>query len=344
MDQKIIGICLIGSGRAGMIHAMNYKSRIPNAKMVAVCDPVEEAAKVACEKLEITTYYLDYKDALADPKVDAIVVASPTKYHKEIVVAAANAGKHVLCEKPMAMNVVECDEMIEATERNKVKLQVAFMRRFDEGFMEAKEIIKSGEIGDVVLVKSLTRGPSIPKPWMYDISKSNGPLAEVNSHDIDTMRWLAGAEFKTIYGVAGNYRAPQVKEEYPDYYDNVIMAIEFDNGVQGMMDGATSVRYGYDARAEVLGTEGCIFIGGTDANNTVSCSLKNGKKRKVMNSWMTLFKDAYQAEDLAFIECVLNDTAPKVTGYDGKMAVAIVEAGMHSIRTKEVVQLEDFVK
>ncbi|MCT4687348.1 Gfo/Idh/MocA family oxidoreductase [Vallitalea sp.] len=337
--SKKVGICLIGSGRAGMIHANNFNTKVPNAEMVAVCDPVEEAAKKACEQLGISTYYLDYKEALKDDNVDAVVVASPTKYHKEIVVAAANAGKDILCEKPMAMNVEECDVMIKEAKYNNVKLQIAFMRRFDEGFMQAKEIIDSGEIGEVVLVKSLTRGPSIPKPWMYDISKSNGPLAEVNSHDIDAMRWLAGSEFKTIYGIADNYRAPQVKEQYPDYYDNVIMAIQFENGVQGLMDGATSVRYGYDARAEVLGTEGCIFIGGTNANNTVTCSLNNGKKRKVMNSWMNLFKDAYTAEDVSFIDCIINDQEPKVTGHDGKMAVKIVEAGMQSIKTKKVIDL-----
>lgn len=339
--KKIIGVCLIGSGRAGMIHAENFKSRVANGRVVAVCDPIEEAAKNACKELQVDTCYLDYREALKDQNVDAVIVASPTKYHRDIVVAAANAGKHILCEKPMAMTVKECDEMIEAAEKNKVKLQIGFMRRFDQGFIEAKEIIESGEIGDVVLVKSLTRGPSIPKPWQYDISKSNGPLAEVNSHDIDTMRWLANSEFKTIYGIAGNFRAPQVKKEFPDYYDNVTMSIEFRNGVQGMMDGATSVRYGYDARAEILGTEGCIFIGGTDANNTVTCSLKNGKKRKVMNSWMTLFKDAYTAEDLHFVECILEDKSPKVTGYDGKMAVKIVEGGMKSIREKRIVNLDE---
>ena len=107
-----------------------------------------------------------------------MIIACPTKFHKEITVAAANAGKHIFCEKPMAMNEEECDEMIEAAEKNHVKLQIGFMRRFDESFQEAKKMIEVGEIGEVVSVKSHTRGPSKPKEWMYDISISNGPLGK----------------------------------------------------------------------------------------------------------------------------------------------------------------------
>lgn len=341
MEKRSIGICLIGAGRAGMIHAKNFKSKVSNAKMVAVVDTVEETAKKAAKELEVSAFYLDYKKALNDKSVDAVIVASPTKYHRDIVVDAAKAGKHILCEKPMAMNVEECKEMIKAADENEVKLQIGFMRRFDESFMQAKEIIESGEIGDVVLVKSLTRGPSIPKPWQYDISKSNGPLAEVNSHDIDTLRWFADSDMETVYGIAGNYRAPEVKEKFPDYYDNVIMAIEFKNGIQGMMDGATSVRYGYDARTEILGTEGCIFVGSVNANTTVTCSLKSGNRRKTMSSWRKLFKDAYCAEDMHFVECILENKKPRVTGYDGMMAVKVVEAGMKSIREKQIIQLDE---
>ena len=107
---------------------------------------------------------------------------------------------------------------------------------------------------------SNTRGPSIPKPWMYDIKKSNGPLAEVNSHDIDTMRWFTGSEFQTLYAVGGNYRCPDARTEFPDFYDNVVLAASFANGMQGILDGAQGVGYAYDAKVEVLGTKGLSLI------------------------------------------------------------------------------------
>ncbi|MDF2632802.1 MAG: oxidoreductase, partial [Caproiciproducens sp.] len=154
MKNGIIGVCLIGSGRAGMIHAENFKSRVPHAKMVAVVDPNREAAESACKELDIRKSYGDYIQALNDSEVDAIIIATPTALHCKIAVAAAKAGKHILCEKPMAMDENECDEMIKSAKENRVNLQIGFMRRFDESFIQAKKQIENGEIGDIVLVKS----------------------------------------------------------------------------------------------------------------------------------------------------------------------------------------------
>ncbi len=339
MDKSCINVCLIGAGRAGMIHAMNFKTRIPNAKIVAVVDPVKEAALNACMELGISKYYLSYKDALNDEEINAVIVVTPTAYHREVVVAAAKAEKHILCEKPMAMDESECEDMIIAAKENKVKLQIAFMRRFDESFLQAKEFVASGEIGDVVLVRSNTRGPSVPQKWMYDIEKSNGPLAEVNSHDIDTLRWFTGSEFKSVYAIGGNYRCPEAREEFPDFYDNVIMNASFMNGMQGAIDGAQGVAYGYDARVEILGTKGCIFLGQVHEGSILTCNKERGMVRPIMNSWRNLFRDAYLAEDISFANCILKDEQPKVTGLDGKMAVKVVTAGNLSIKEKRIVEL-----
>lgn len=337
--RDIINICLIGAGRAGMIHARNFVSRVPYAKMAAVCDPSEAACQAAVKELEISLYYTDYKEALKNEEIDAVVVVTPTVFHREIVIAAANAKKHILCEKPMAMNEKECEEMIGAAKANGVKLQIGFMRRFDDSFVYGKKLVEEGEIGDVVLVKSLTRGPSIPKPWMYDIKKSNGPLAEVNSHDIDTLRWFTKGEFQTVFAVAGNYRCMEAKEEFPDFYDNVILNAKFDNGILGSIDGAQGVGYGYDARVEILGTRGLITLGELKDKSTVIYTKNNGSRMDVVNSWTHLFREAYINEDISFIQAILNDREPEVTGKDGLMAVKVVNAGNESIVTGEIVKL-----
>lgn len=337
--KDIVNLCLIGAGRAGMIHARNFGSRVPHARMVSVCDPSEEACRAAVQELGIEAYLTDYREALKDERIDAVVVVTPTAFHKDIVVAAARAGKHILCEKPMAMTGEECQEMINAARENHVKLQVGFMRRFDASFMRAKEILESGEIGDLVLVKSLTRGPSIPRPWMYDIRKSNGPLAEVNSHDIDTMRWLSGSEFKTVFALADNYRCEEAKKEFPDFYDNVILNTRFENGVLGCLDGAQGVGYGYDARVEILGTRGSIMLGDLQDKTTVTYTRNKGKASDVVQSWMFLFREAYVNEDISFVEAVREDSQVKVTGQDGLMAVRVVNAGNESIVTGRVVEL-----
>ena len=337
-----VGICVIGSGRAGMIHAANFAKNVPGAKLIAMVDPVVDVAMGACAELGIEKYYTDYQSALNDDDIDAIVIVTPTKFHVDIAVDAAKAGKHILCEKPMAMTVEECRTINSAAKAHGVTLQLGFMRRFDAGFIQAKEIVDSGAIGDVVMVRSNTRGPSIPQPWMYDIKKSNGPLAEVNSHDIDTLRWFTGSEFSNIYAIGGNYRSPDAKEEFPDFYDNVVVAAGFENGMQGMIDGAQGVGYAYDSRVEVLGTKGCVYIGRINDNAVVTCSAdsKHGQY-PLVDSWRKLFVQAYLAEDIAFVECIANGTPPKVTGHDGEMAVKVVAAGNLSIIEKRIVYLDE---
>jgi myo-inositol 2-dehydrogenase/D-chiro-inositol 1-dehydrogenase/scyllo-inositol 2-dehydrogenase (NAD+) len=241
----------------------------------------------------------------------------------------------------MAMTVAECDEMIAAAEKNSVVLQIGFMRRFDQSFVYAREQVRQGSIGDVVLVKSLTRGPSIPQRWQYDVAKSNGPLAEVNSHDIDTLRWFTDSEFEHVYAIAGNYRCPEARDEFPDFYDNVVMTITFANGMQGCIDGAVSVRYGYDARLEVVGTEGVLFVGRLDQSGVVTCNRSNGMHAPAVESWRNLFTEAYRFEDQGFVDAILNGTPPAVSGLDGKMAVKVVNAGNQSIIEKRPVHLNE---
>jgi len=332
-------ICLVGAGRAGMIHAVNFRSRIQNADLVAVVDPFEDAAKKACETLEIDRYYLDYKQVLNEDDIDGCVIVSPTKYHRDIVVACAQAKKHILCEKPMGMTEQECDDMIAAVDANNVKLQIGFMRRHDESFRQAKMAIDNGDIGEVIMVKSVSHGPSKPHEWMLDISKSNGVLAEIGSHDIDAVRWFGDGEFESLYAIAGNYKNKEAAAKYPDYYDTVLMTGTFKNGVQVCVDAASYSQYGYDSRVEILGTEGIIHVGRNTAYNLQVIKKDKSINSTFIDSWRTLFKDAYLREDEHFIECILEDKQPSVTGVDGKMAVKIVKAGNESIKSKQIVKL-----
>lgn len=339
MQKRDLGVCLIGCGRAGMIHAGNFSNKVPNAKMVAVVDVVEEAAKAAAETLGISAWYTDYHEALKNKDVDAVVVVSPTDLHKSIVIDCANARKHVFCEKPMAMNSDECREMIDACENNGVKLQIGFMRRHDQSFKQAKQLVEEGAIGNLVLIRSCTRGPSKPRPWMYDLKKSNGILAELNSHDIDSIRWFAESEIDTLFAVGGNYRNKEVAEQYPDYYDSVVMNGTFKNGIQFCIDGAAYVQYGYDAQLELVGTKGVLHVGRTDQTFIKCTTVEHGTSTPFVKSWMNLFIEAYLAEDISFVDSVLNDKPTAVTGHDGMMAVRIVEAGNQSIATQSIVRL-----
>ena len=334
-----LGICVIGTGRAGMIHARNLAfGRVDHAALAAVVDPVEKARQEAARRFDLDRVYSDYREALSDPRIGAVIVATPSEHHCAIVVAAAQAGKHILCEKPMAMNARQCDEMLAAVEKAGVPLQIGFMRRFDAGFVAAKQRIEAGEIGRVVLVKSLTYGPSIPKPWMYDIAQSNGPLSEVNSHDIDTLRWFSGSEFEEVYAIAGNTARPTPATSICDFYDNVVLSSRMRNGVQGSIWAqrrAVRVRCALRDPGRAgpdYGRQPCLRGGdhpyGSRKHNAGGAQLDRfvpgrlpGRRRRL---------------------CPLRSRGARTCagGRDGKAAVTVVNAGNRSIAERRPVKID----
>ena len=339
--NNVVRVCVIGVGRAGMIHARNYNGAVPGAHLVALCDPFEENLHKAADELGVERTYVNYQDVMSAPDIDAVVVVTPTGLHCQIVKAAAAAGKHVFCEKPMATSAEECDQMIKACERAGVKLQLGFMRRFDKNFRRAKELVAEGEIGDVTLIKSLTHGPSEPKEWMFDVRKSAGPIGEVNSHDFDTLRWYAGSEVRMIHAIGRNFRSRERAAEYPEFYDTCAVLLEFDNGVLGMIDGAQYVQYGYDARAEILGTRGNICVGTEQTNSVTLAKAGMRLSADAVPSWRTLFKDAYTEEAKSFVRCIQEDLEPEVTGHDGKMALILVREGLRSLFEHRPIEIEE---
>jgi len=339
MNSSVIGIGIIGAGRAGMIHARNFARLVPGSRVVAISDPVDAARSAAKTEFGEVTACGDYRELVNNPSVNGIVIAAPTALHCEIAVAAAESRKHIFCEKPMAMNAFECDSMIAAAEKAGVVLQIGFMRRFDANFRAAYERVKAGEIGEVVLVKSCTHGPTYPKPWMFDLRQSNGPLAEVCSHDIDTLRWFTGGEFTEVYAIADNYRTLEARATHPDFYDQVLLSARFSNGAQGSITGAQGVQYAYDSRVEILGSHGLISIGGLNAGSTFVCTRDKEMRAPAVVSWSNLYRDAYLAEDIEFVSAIREARPPRVTGKDGRAAVAVVNAGNRSILERRPVTL-----
>lgn len=330
---------MIGVGRAGMVHARNLKAGIRGAKLIAVADVDPASAARAAQELEVERVYTDYLEAVSDEAVDAVCVASPVFTHAQVAVAAVRAGKHVFCEKPMALTLDEADSMIDAARQAGVKLQIGFMRRFDFGFREAKRLIDEGEIGDVILVRSVGRGPGLPGDWYLSFEKSNGLLAEVNSHDFDTVRWLGRGELLRVYAEAGVFARRDLSEQHPGFLDSAVVSVRLANGVMGVIEGTCPDNYGYDARAEVLGTKGVILVGQIEEGSSVMCR-KDGCLRPVTPSWQWRFRQAYVDEMSHFVECILDDTEPLVTGLDGRKALEGVLAANRSLREGVPITLE----
>ena len=332
-SQRPLRLALIGTGRAGLIHGANIARRIERGDLVALCDASPANLSAAAKELGVANCHADYRAVCADPTVDAVVIVTPTFLHCEIACAAAAAGKHVFLEKPMALSVAECTAIESACRYAGVKLQIGFMRRFDEGFLRAKAVLDSGDLGRVMIIKSTGRGPGGPGPWMWDLTKSNGIIAEVNSHDLDSIHWFTRARVRHVYAEAHNFKMPEARERFPDFYDNVVATLRLDDDTIAVVDGTCPAHYGYDARVEILCEKGVLFVGSARKHGCEWITVDSGLHGEAVASWRTLFRDAYLAEMESFVASVLDDQLTKVTGADGRWAVEAVVAINESLRT-----------
>jgi myo-inositol 2-dehydrogenase / D-chiro-inositol 1-dehydrogenase len=335
-------VVLVGAGRAGAVHALNLADYTARAQVTGVVDASEEAAAALAAQAGGCATWTSLEDALAAAEVDAVVISTPTFTHHELTVSAARAGKHVFCEKPMALTVNECDEMIAAAAAAGVVLQIGFMRRFQPEFVEARRRIETGELGAPMLIKSLTRGPGLPPPWAWDLSRSNGMLAEVNSHDFDCVRWLVGSELERVYAEVANRKGAARGVDTPDFYDNAVVSLRFEDGTIGTIDGICPADYGYDARVEVVCEDGLLVIGELRGQAILEVRDRDvGTVVPLHRTWPERFRDAYRAEIRAFVESSLEGHEPRVGGHDGRAAVAAVRAANRSWREGLPVELRE---
>jgi myo-inositol 2-dehydrogenase/D-chiro-inositol 1-dehydrogenase/scyllo-inositol 2-dehydrogenase (NAD+) len=321
-----VRVMVAGLGRAGMVHARNFAAGVPGARLAVVADPDPGARERAAAELGCERAVADPVAAAADEDVDAVVVASPTFTHAGIVAAALGAGRHVLCEKPLASSVAEAAGIAAAAGGSRGRFVMAFMRRFDAGFRRAAERIAAGDIGTPVLLRSTGRGPGLPPEWAWDPRRSGGLLAEVNSHDVDTVRWLSGQEYASAWAVGRAAKRPDLAARHPAFVDVVAATFELAGGALGQVDGACPADYGYDARAEVYGTEGVILIGSPVGRGPVLIGAGGTVEADAVRSWRDLFADAYRAEDTHLVAVARGEEEPWATAEDGLRALEAVTA------------------
>jgi predicted dehydrogenase len=322
-------LAIVGAGRCGLVHAENASQWLAAAELSCVVDADEARARTVGGELGVQAF-TSVEQALAGAAFDGIVITTPTFTHARIAIAAADAGKHVFCEKPMALDVEECDAMIAAGEAAGVVLQVGFVRRFQPEFAEAHRRIEAGDIGEPMVVKSVTRGPGLPPAWAHDLRRSNGMLAEVNSHDFDCVRWLTGSEIVRVYAETANVKGEARGVTAPNFYDNAVVTLRFENGALGTIDGTCPADYGYDARVEVLGSEGLLVVGDHRATALLEIRARGSGEVPTFATWPQRFEWGYREELRAFVEAAAGAAAPAVGGADGRAAVAAVVAANRS--------------
>ena len=290
--MKEVKVCLVGSGRAGMIHGHNLAGSVPGGKIIAVCDPVGNVAENAAKELGIDLFYKDYHDVMKNEEIDAVIIACPTKFHKEITVAAANAGKHVFCEKPIDHDVDKIKEVIEALEGTNLKYQVGFNRRFDHNFEAVQQAVAAGKVGKPEIIKITSRDPEPPS--IDYVKVSGGMFLDMTIHDFDMVRFLAGCDATEVYVQGANLVDPAIGEAGD--VDTAVITLQMENGAIAVIDNCRKAVYGYDQRAEVFGSEGMVAVSNDSQSSAVISNADGVTGEKPMFFFLERYIDAYGKE------------------------------------------------
>ncbi len=334
MAQRIVNIALLGAGEIGQLHAETIARHLPWARLAAVVDPVaENAERAAAQGGDV--FVADALDGvLANEGIDAVVIAAPTRFHAPLIAAAARAGKHVFCEKPVALMLDEARQAVETAWSCGVKLQVGFQRRFDAGYARAQEAVARGDIGSVELLMSTTRDPEPPVRGYLE--SCGGLFLDTAIHDFDSVRFLSGEEAVEVYATASTLVTPERHGPYD--IDTTVTVLRLASGALASVTNSLRTGYGYEAGAEVLGSKGKIVISDS-AEGSVQSYAAGGVTAGYPQSYRERFGAAYRAELADFVRCIVEDGTPRVTGGDGLRALEIALAATRSEREGRPVKL-----
>ena len=333
----ILNVGIIGAGRIGKVHAATLAYRIPSARILAVADVNLAAAQHAAAQFGIPTATENPAAVLGDKKIDAVFICSATDTHAIFTEAAAAAGKHIFCEKPIALDLAQIDRALTAVAKAGVKLQVGFNRRFDPNFARVRQAIVTGEIGTPALLHIISRDPG-PPPIAY-VKVSGGMFLDMTIHDFDMGRFLIGAEVEEIYTQAGVTVDPAIGEAGD--VDTAVVMLKYGNGVIGTIDNCRRATYGYDQRVEVLGSKGAIATANNYPNAATLSDGASVRRDLPLNFFMDRYTESFATEVAVFVDAVLHDKPVPVTGEDARASVVMGLAATKSYREGRPVKLSE---
>jgi myo-inositol 2-dehydrogenase/D-chiro-inositol 1-dehydrogenase len=322
-----INVGLIGAGRIGRLHAENLAYRVPTANLVAVADVIIESAEKCAADFQIRSVVQDPQPIFDDEDIEAA----------QFITQAAEAGKHIFCEKPIALDLSKIDKALEAVKQNGVKLQIGFNRRFDPNFKQVRDLVASGKIGRPHMVRITSRDPVLP-PIDY-VKVSGGIFLDMTIHDFDMARYLIDSEVEEIYATGRVLIDPAIAEAGD--IDTAVITLHYANGALGTIDNSRQAVYGYDQRVEVFGSEGGIVVTNNTPHTAVYSNAEGVHSALPFHFFLERYSEAYVAEMKAFIEAIQQDTTPLVTGLDGRIPVVMGLAAGKSYRENRPVKLSE---
>ena len=328
---------IIGAGRIGRVHAETLAFRLPEAEIAAITDVNREAAQALAARCGIPKVAASAAEIFADPKIEAVLICTSTDTHAGLIVEAAQAGKHIFCEKPVSLSLEKIDSSLAAVEAAGVQLQVGFNRRFDSNFIRVRQAVASGEIGTPNLMHIISRDPA-PPPLSY-LKPSGGIFLDMMIHDFDMARYLMGDEVEEVYASAGVFVDPGFSDA--DDFDTALVVLHFRGGAIGTIDNSRKATFGYDQRVEILGSKGKIASENRYPNQVVVSGEKSVYTDLPLNFFMQRYTESFALELELFTKAVLEKKPTPVTGADSRVPVVMALAARKSLDEHRPVRLKE---
>ncbi|MEK7674603.1 MAG: Gfo/Idh/MocA family oxidoreductase [Verrucomicrobiota bacterium] len=343
--NRPVRVGIIGSQFISTIHAEALK-RCAGAEILAAASPTKSHVKAFAAQFGIPQIFTDYRQLLALPDIDMVVVGVPNQLHCQITVDAAAAGKHVVMEKPLCLNLAEADRMIDACQKANVKLMYAEELCFAPKYVRLKQLLDSGALGRPTLIKQSEKHDGPHAPHFWDVERSGGGVTmDMGCHALEFFRWMLGRpKIKSVYA----QMSTQVHADKTKGDDNAIIIVEFENGACGVAEESWTKLGGMDDRAEVHGSKGVAYADLLHGNAIETYSAGGYdyavEKAGSTKGWsFTIYEEAWNygfyQEMAHFVDCVRHDRPPLVTGEDGRVVLEAIFAAYESARTGRKVRL-----
>jgi myo-inositol 2-dehydrogenase / D-chiro-inositol 1-dehydrogenase len=332
-----LNVGIVGAGRIGSLHAEHLARHVPGVRIGAIADVNIAAAKELAGRHAVESAVDDYRQLTENPGIDAVIVCSSTDTHVDVIRAAADAGKHVFCEKPLDTDLRRIEDMLRHVESTGVTLQVGFNRRFDPNFRRMRQAIEEGAIGTPHVLKITSRDPA-PPPEEY-IRTSGGLFMDMTIHDFDMARFMMGDEVVEVFATGASLVDPSIGRLGD--IDTAVVTLTFAGGGLGVIDNSRKAAYGYDQRVEVLGSAGMVATDNRTEDNHYVFDSTGRHSAKPLYFFLERYTESFITEMKEFVAAVLNGLRPPVDGHDGYVPVVIAHAAKKSLVERRPVRLEE---
>lgn len=330
----MLRVGLLGAGRIGVVHAKAIDAH-RGSTLSAVADVAAESAEKLADLYGAAARTVE--QIIADPDIDAVLIATSTDTHSELIEAATSAGKAVLCEKPVDLDLERARACLAISQANAKPVMVGFNRRFDPSFAALKAAAVAGEIGKSELL-SITSFDPAPPPVSY-VKVSGGLFRDMMIHDFDMANFIMGELPESITAIGSAIIDPAIGEAGD--VDTAVATLRYADGRIAVIKNSRRAIYGYDQRVELLGSEGQLQVLNVPENSLVKTTSSGVSNAKPTYFFLERYMPAYEAEWAAFVDAVVNGKSLPVTLEDGVAALAMAEAATRSAQTGQSVKLSD---